>query len=571
MSRRVPVGVVGVIAPFNVPTILSIRAVAPALALGNAVLLKPDPRTAVCRRRGPGRDLRPGRAARRAAARAAGRRRRRRGAGRPSRSSGSSRSPGSTSAGRAVPTLAAQHLKRVHLELGGNSALLVLDDVDVEAASSVGAWGSFAHQGQVCMAAGRHLVQSRVADDYIAALADTGRPPPGRRPDLGDRSRSGPVIDAGQRDKIHAMVTESVDAGARLAAGGTYEDLYYRPTVLADVPTTAPAYTEEIFGPVAPVVRFDSVEDVVRLAARHRLRPLTGDPDPRCHARAGDRRADPERARAHQRPDHQRRGDDPVRRRPATPGPGRVLAARRPTSTPSPTRSGCTVRGRPAGVPDVADPTALSPRPRRPSRQRAAAWPPARRRSARCPRPSRRTRTAARGTAGRAGRTSPPRRCVASAGPCPPAAPRFVVTSPRTTCLPGGTNRSGSKPPDRSSSNSRKKPSTSSSAEQRLGDEVVAALGRPRRAEVPAAHVGRDAHAVGPAGEGRVDVADVLLVLVLGVAAALGDQRALLGVVEVGQAGVVELQVRAAERRRRRRTCSAYALVRSAQNSSRSG
>jgi benzaldehyde dehydrogenase (NAD) len=63
------------------------------------------------------------------------------------------------------------------------------------------------------------------------------------------------------------MVTESVDAGARLAAGGTYEGLFYRPTVLADVPTTAPTYSDEVFGPVAPVVRFDSVEEVVRLAA----------------------------------------------------------------------------------------------------------------------------------------------------------------------------------------------------------------------------------------------------------------------------------------------------------------
>ena len=62
-------------------------------------------------------------------------------------------------------------------------------------------------------------------------------------------------------------MTGSVEAGARLAAGGTYEDLYYRPTVLADVPTTSPAYTDEVFGPVAPIVRFDSIDDVVRLAA----------------------------------------------------------------------------------------------------------------------------------------------------------------------------------------------------------------------------------------------------------------------------------------------------------------
>ena len=265
MSRRLPVGVVGVIAPFNVPTILSIRAVAPALALGNAVLLKPDPRTAVsggaliaeilAQAGLPDGLLHvlPGGAE-------VGEALVTEPAVRVVAFTGSSR------AGRSVAALAAQHLKRVHLELGGNSALLVLDDVDVDAASSVGAWGSFAHQGQVCMAAGRHLVQAGVADDYVSALAARADHLPVGDPTSGQVAL-GPVIDAGQRDRIHAFVTGSVDAGARLAAGGTYEDLFYRPTVLADVPTTAPAYTDEVFGPVAPVVRFDTVDDVVRLAA----------------------------------------------------------------------------------------------------------------------------------------------------------------------------------------------------------------------------------------------------------------------------------------------------------------
>ncbi len=265
MARRAPVGVVGVIAPFNVPTILSIRAVAPALALGNAVLLKPDPRTAVsggavlaeifAQAGLPDGLLHvlPGGAE----------------VGEALVTEPAVRViafTGSSQVGRAVGTLAAQHLKRVHLELGGNSALLVLDDVDVDGASSVGAWGSFAHQGQVCMAAGRHLVQSGVADDYVTALSARADHLPVGDPTSGQVAL-GPVIDAGQRDRIHGMVTSAVDAGARLAAGGTYEDLYYRPTVLADVPTTAAAYTDEVFGPVAPVVRFDTVDDVVRLAA----------------------------------------------------------------------------------------------------------------------------------------------------------------------------------------------------------------------------------------------------------------------------------------------------------------
>ena len=139
-ARRIPAGVVGVIAPFNVPTILAIRAVAPALALGNAVILKPDPRTAISGGAMFARvfeeaglpagvlQVLPGGAdvgealviepAVRIIA-----------------------FTGSTRAGRAVGALAGQHLKRAHLELGGNSALIVLPDVDVTAAASVGRLG----------------------------------------------------------------------------------------------------------------------------------------------------------------------------------------------------------------------------------------------------------------------------------------------------------------------------------------------------------------------------------------------------------------------------------------------
>jgi benzaldehyde dehydrogenase (NAD) len=124
---------------------------------------------------------------------------------------------GSTSVGRRVGQLAAEHLKRCHLELGGNSALIVLDDADLEKAASAGAWGSFLHQGQICMTTGRHLVQEAVYD-------------------------------------------------ARLAAGGTYQGLFYKPTVLADVAPAMPAYANEVFGPVAPVIRFPTADEAVKLA-----------------------------------------------------------------------------------------------------------------------------------------------------------------------------------------------------------------------------------------------------------------------------------------------------------------
>src|ERR1700683_3797502 len=173
---------------------------------------------------------------------------------------------GSTKAGRAVAKLAGEHLKRVHLELGGNSALIVLDDVDVDQATSVGAFGSFIHQGQICMSTSRHLVHNSIAKEYASALAARAEHLPVGDP-VAAQVALGPLSDERQRDNVHRIVTSSVDAGAALLTGGTYEGLFYRPTVLADVPTSAPAYAEEIFGPVAPVVGFDSIDEAVELAS----------------------------------------------------------------------------------------------------------------------------------------------------------------------------------------------------------------------------------------------------------------------------------------------------------------
>ncbi len=263
--ERIPAGVVGVIAPFNFPQILAIRSVAPALALGNAVVLKPDPRTAVCGGIVLARifeeaglpagllHVLPGG---------------------PEVGEAMITDPaisvisftGSTAAGRKVGALAGQHLKRVHLELGGNSAMIVLDDADLDKAASAGAWGSFLHQGQICMTTGRHLVQDAVYDDYVARLAEKASHLPVGDPASGQVAL-GPIIDERQRDKVHGLVTASVDAGAKLAAGGTYEGLFYRPTVLADVSPAMPAYANEVFGPVAPVVRFSTIDDAAKLAA----------------------------------------------------------------------------------------------------------------------------------------------------------------------------------------------------------------------------------------------------------------------------------------------------------------
>ncbi|GIH78593.1 aldehyde dehydrogenase [Planobispora longispora] len=265
LARRVPVGVVGVIAPFNFPLILGIRSVAPALALGNAVILKPDPRTAVSGGVSIARvfeeaglppgllHVLPG------------------GVETGETLVGDPLVPvisftGSTAAGRRVGEACGRLLKRAHLELGGNSALIVLDDADLDLAVSAGAWGSFVHQGQVCMTTGRHLVHASIAEEYVARLAEKADRLPVGDPATGQVAL-GPLIDAGQRDRVHALVTGSVAAGARLAAGGAFEGLFYRPTVLDGVPRDAPAYAREVFGPVAPVVPFSTVEEAAALAS----------------------------------------------------------------------------------------------------------------------------------------------------------------------------------------------------------------------------------------------------------------------------------------------------------------
>jgi benzaldehyde dehydrogenase (NAD) len=172
---------------------------------------------------------------------------------------------GSTAAGRRVGELGGRLLKKVSLELGGNNALVVLDDADLDAAASAGAYASFQFQGQVCFATGRHIVHRSVAAAYVDLLVEKAT-----RLRLGDPYREevdlGPIVNERQLARVDDIVRRSVDGGARLVVGGTHEGLFYRPTVLADVTTDLPAWTDEVFGPVAPVVVFDTDEEALALA-----------------------------------------------------------------------------------------------------------------------------------------------------------------------------------------------------------------------------------------------------------------------------------------------------------------
>ncbi|HEX4224875.1 MAG TPA: benzaldehyde dehydrogenase, partial [Pseudonocardiaceae bacterium] len=264
VARRVPLGVVGVISPWNFPQILSVRAVAPALALGNAVVLKPDAQTAVSGGVLIARlfaeagipegvlQVLPGGAE-------AG------GALCSDPNVAMIAFTGSTAVGRKVGEAAGRTLKRISLELGGNNALIILDDADLDIASSAGAWGAFLHQGQVCMTAGRHIVVESVADQYLDRLAKRAANLPVGDPNT-EQVALGPLINERQVANVDRIVSDSVKAGAEIRAGGTFDRLFYAPTVLAGVTADMPAFREEIFGPVAPVIVVRDDDEAVQVA-----------------------------------------------------------------------------------------------------------------------------------------------------------------------------------------------------------------------------------------------------------------------------------------------------------------
>lgn len=265
-ARRQPHGVVGVISPFNFPLVLSMRSVAPALAAGNAVVLKPDPQTPVSggfliarlfEEAGLPKGLLqvlPGAAA----------------AGEALCCDPNVRMiafTGSTAAGRKVAETAGRHLKKVALELGGKNPLIILEDADLDLAASNAAWGAWLHQGQICMATGLILVHESIAASLTRKLVDKAR-----ALTVGNAARGeaalGPLINQRQLQHVHQIVSDSVQTGARLEAGGEYDRLFYQPTVLSGVRPGMRAFEEEMFGPVATVVSFATDEEAIELANR---------------------------------------------------------------------------------------------------------------------------------------------------------------------------------------------------------------------------------------------------------------------------------------------------------------
>ncbi|MFJ8005505.1 aldehyde dehydrogenase family protein [Streptomyces fagopyri] len=262
---RVPVGVVGVISPFNFPFLLSLKSVAPALALGNGVVLKPHQNTPIVGGSLVAKIFED--------------------AGLPGGllnvvitdiaeiGDAFIEHPvpkvisftGSDKVGRHVATVCASHFKSAVLELGGNSALVVLDDADIDYAVDAAVFSRYVHQGQVCMAANRVLVDRSVADEFTEKFVAKVR-----TLKVGDpsdpRTIIGPVINSSQADAITGAVDQAVAEGATALVRGTTTDNLVGPTVLTDVPADSGILRQEIFGPVALLVLFDGEEEAVRIA-----------------------------------------------------------------------------------------------------------------------------------------------------------------------------------------------------------------------------------------------------------------------------------------------------------------
>jgi benzaldehyde dehydrogenase (NAD) len=264
---RQPVGVVVGIAPWNAPVILGTRAIAAPLALGNTVVLKASeecPRThaaivqalqdagapagvvnLIVNDPGDAADVVDELIAHPAVRRI--------------------NFTGSTRIGRIVAENAARHLKRVLLELGGKAPLVVLADADVDRAVAAASFGSFFHQGQICMSTERVVVDQAVADEFASRLGERAS-----SLTVGDPSdpstQIGPLVNEAALERVRSLVDDAVSKGAEVVAGGSADGPCFAPTVLKGVTPEMKIYSEESFGPVVSIVPVDGVDEAVRVA-----------------------------------------------------------------------------------------------------------------------------------------------------------------------------------------------------------------------------------------------------------------------------------------------------------------
>ena len=262
--RREPIGVCAQVTPWNYPLMMAVWKLAPAIAAGNTVVLKPSdttPVTTVMLAEIAAEFLPPGVLNVVVGDRDTGREL----IGHPTPQMVSI--TGSVRAGMEVAGAAAADLKRTHLELGGKAPVVVFDDADVEAASAAIAEAGYFNAGQDCTAATRVLAGPRVHDDFVAALAEQARNTRTGAPD-DEEVLYGPLNNARQFDRVSGFVDRLPDH-AHLDAGGSRQGdrgYFYTPTVVSGLRQTDEIIQDEVFGPVITVQRFTDEDEAVRWA-----------------------------------------------------------------------------------------------------------------------------------------------------------------------------------------------------------------------------------------------------------------------------------------------------------------
>ena len=266
-AQRVPMGVISVISPWNMPCILTARGFAFPMAAGNTIVLKPSEDTPFCGGLFFAEVLEE--------------------AGVPPGVFNvvtSSRDrvaemgdelvenplikgisfTGSTPVGRSIAAKAGAHLKKCCVELGGKDSLIVLDDADMERATSSASFGGFMHQGQICMSVEKVLVHESIYHDFLAQLK--ARVAKLKMGDTGDKSNViGPLINDRQVERVASQIEDAVAKGAKVEIGGGVSGRFVQPTILTNVDTSMKVWQEETFGPVVVVVPFSTDDEAIAL------------------------------------------------------------------------------------------------------------------------------------------------------------------------------------------------------------------------------------------------------------------------------------------------------------------
>ncbi|ANQ75646.1 MULTISPECIES: aldehyde dehydrogenase [Rhodococcus] len=266
--RREPIGVVAAIIPWNFPQSLTMFKLAPALAAGCSVVIKPAPETVLdafqladaAQEAGlppgvinvvtGGREIGAELVAHPGIDKVA--------------------FTGSTAAGRAIGEVCGRLLRPVTLELGGKSAAIVLDDADLTSVARGLSWASLLNNGQTCYLSSRILAPRSRYREVVDAVADLARSMPVGDP-TDPATRVGPLVSSEQRDRVESYIATGIREGATVAAGGGRpagldRGWFVEPTVFADLDNSATVAREEIFGPVLAVIPYDTVDDAVAIA-----------------------------------------------------------------------------------------------------------------------------------------------------------------------------------------------------------------------------------------------------------------------------------------------------------------